>query len=269
MIFKLYDSSGGNNQIGSTITTSLTLANGLFTVNLDFGNAFDGSARWLDITVQSGSDSEELTPRVQVLPTPYAQFAAVAATVTNGAIMNAQIAANAIATTNIQNGAITTTQIANGAITTTQIANGAVTNVNLTTNAIATTNIQNNAVTTAQIAAKTPLRQTNIQDNAVTTTKISDGNVTNPKLAANSVTTGNIEDSTVTAAKIASGQVVKSLNGLTDAVTLSGGQNVTLTPSSINNIQISATLTNSTAFGDWTIKEGSIGEVSGGFNFLL
>src|SRR5271154_2980517 len=100
MIFKLYDSSGGNNQIGSDITTSPTLANGLFTVNLDFGaGAFNGNARWLDITVTSGATTQTLSPRVQVLADPYAQFAAVAATVTNGAIMNAQLAGNAVATT--------------------------------------------------------------------------------------------------------------------------------------------------------------------------
>lgn len=76
MIFNLYDSPSGDNLIGGPITTTATMANGLFTVNLDFGaGAFNGSARYLDITVQSGSDSEELTPRVQVLPAPYAIFA--------------------------------------------------------------------------------------------------------------------------------------------------------------------------------------------------
>jgi len=80
MIFKLYDAAGGGNQIGGTITTTPTLANGLFTVNLDFGaNAFNGSARWLDITVQSGADSQTLTPRVLVQPSPYAIYAGSAA----------------------------------------------------------------------------------------------------------------------------------------------------------------------------------------------
>ena len=40
---------------------------------------------------------------------------------------------------------------------------------------------------------------------------------------------GNVQNSSLTAAKIASGQVVKSFNGLTDAVTLSAGSNVTFT----------------------------------------
>src|SRR5882724_1946935 len=45
------------------------------------------------------------------------------------------------------------------------------------------------------------------------------------------VGTNQLADNAVTAAKIASGQVVKSLNGLFDTVTLVGGSNITITPS--------------------------------------
>jgi hypothetical protein len=111
MIFKLYDAVTGGNPLG-TNTSSPTLANGLFSVNLDFGaGAFTGAARWLDITVTNGGVAQTLSPRVQMLPTPYAQFAAVAATVTNNAIMNAQLAGNAVNTTNIQDSAITDAKI--------------------------------------------------------------------------------------------------------------------------------------------------------------
>ncbi|HSY18166.1 MAG TPA: hypothetical protein VK815_07520 [Candidatus Acidoferrales bacterium] len=118
MIFALYDAAGGGNEIGSAITNSPDFANGLFTVNLDFGNVFtNGNARWLDITVQYGTNlvtggplvSQTLVPRVQVLPAPfalYAAYAAVAATVTNGAIMNSQLATNAVASTNIASGQV-------------------------------------------------------------------------------------------------------------------------------------------------------------------
>ena len=50
---------------------------------------------------------------------------------------------------------------------------------------------------------------------------------------------GKIKNDAVTAAKIRAGQVVKSLNGFKDAVTLSAGANVTLAPSG-NGIAISA-----------------------------
>jgi len=42
MVFALYDAGTNGNQINSTITTNATLANGLFSVSLDFGaNAFE------------------------------------------------------------------------------------------------------------------------------------------------------------------------------------------------------------------------------------
>ena len=213
MIFKLYDAVTNGNQIGTTITNKPTLFNGLFSVNLDFGaSAFNGKARWLDITITNGPTFETLFPRVQVLPSPYAQFAAIAATVTNGAIMNAQLAVNAVASTNIQNGAITTAQLAAGAVT----------NANLTANAVATINIQNNAITTTQIA---------------------DGAVVNRNLAANAVNATNI----------ASGQVVKTINGFTDNVTVSllgiltAGANTVLFTNG-NNLQVSALVANIQVF---------------------
>ena len=83
MIFALYSAPTGGTQIGGSSTNQLTLVNGLFTVNLDFGNAFDGHARWLDITVTNGGVTQTLTPRVQLLPAPYAQFANAAGSAAN------------------------------------------------------------------------------------------------------------------------------------------------------------------------------------------
>src|SRR2546430_1149246 len=70
MIFNLYDAVTNGNQVGSVITNNPALINGLFTANLDFGAAFDGTARWLEITVAS----DILSPRVQVLASPYALY---------------------------------------------------------------------------------------------------------------------------------------------------------------------------------------------------
>ena len=88
-------SASGGTRIGNPITNRPPLANGFFSVNLDFGvGVFTGPARWLDITVTNGGTTQTLGPRVQVSPTPYAQFATVAASVPNGSIMNAQLAGN-------------------------------------------------------------------------------------------------------------------------------------------------------------------------------
>ena len=75
--FKLYDAGGGGGQVGSTITKgNIIVVDGLFTVELDFGDsAFTGEARWLEIGVRAGSSTGAhtiLTPRQPLTPVPYA-----------------------------------------------------------------------------------------------------------------------------------------------------------------------------------------------------
>jgi len=75
------------NQVGSTVTLAPVLVtNGLFAVTLDFGaNAFDGSARWLEIAVRKNEppglppEFVTLSPRQPVTAAPYAIQAASAA----------------------------------------------------------------------------------------------------------------------------------------------------------------------------------------------
>ena len=81
-----------------------------------------------------------------------------------------------------------------------------------------------------------------------------------------SIANASLADSTVTGTKIASGQVVKSLNGLSDGVTLSAGPNVSLTPSG-NNLQISA---NSGAGGlTWQVVSGTAQQAQPNTGYLL
>ncbi len=74
---------------------------------------------------------------------------------------------------------------------------------------------------------------------ASTAGSVTNGAVGNAQLAADSVAVGNLQNSNITAIKIASGQVVKSLNGLTDNVSLTQGANVTINTVG-NSLQISA-----------------------------
>ncbi len=72
--FSLYDDSGGS-PIGVRTTTGITVTNGLFTVQLDFGaGAFQGDARWLEVAVRCTGDTGYLTlsPRQPLTPAPYA-----------------------------------------------------------------------------------------------------------------------------------------------------------------------------------------------------
>ncbi|GIV16825.1 MAG: hypothetical protein KatS3mg022_2260 [Armatimonadota bacterium] len=71
MTFKLYDALTGGNPVGSSITQNVSVQNGLFTVQLDFGAVWTGQDRYLEITVGSNT----LSPRVKITPTPYAAFA--------------------------------------------------------------------------------------------------------------------------------------------------------------------------------------------------
>ncbi len=69
MDFALWDALNGGSQVGSTIqVTGQSVSDGLFSVALDFGsNVFDGSQRWLEITV----DGHTLIPRQPITATPY------------------------------------------------------------------------------------------------------------------------------------------------------------------------------------------------------
>jgi hypothetical protein len=69
---------------------------------------------------------------------------------------------------------------------------------------------------------------------------IANGGVGTNQLADNAVVAAKIADSAVTAAKIAPGNVIKSLNGLSDNVTFAAGSGITLTPAG-NTLTIAAT----------------------------
>lgn len=56
--FILYDAATGGAQVGPIVTSDdVTVANGLFTVNLDFGNVYNGTSLFLDIAVRPGAST--------------------------------------------------------------------------------------------------------------------------------------------------------------------------------------------------------------------
>jgi len=78
--FTVYDQAISGGTVGTNITISpVDVANGLFTVTLDFGGGvFTGANRWLGIEVHSNQVNlafVPLTPRQPVPPTPYAIYA--------------------------------------------------------------------------------------------------------------------------------------------------------------------------------------------------
>jgi hypothetical protein len=73
--FTLYNALSGGSQVGSPVLRTIAVTDGLFSVELDFGNVFDGTALWLEISVQPAGI---LSPRQPLTATPYAIYAKTA-----------------------------------------------------------------------------------------------------------------------------------------------------------------------------------------------
>ncbi len=81
MAFSVYDDASAGNCVAGPITTTVTVADGLFTVLLDFGTGvFVGEARFLEIAMQCPGDTafNTLPPRQELTPAPYALFSQAA-----------------------------------------------------------------------------------------------------------------------------------------------------------------------------------------------
>ena len=74
--FELYNDASVGTQVGSTVTKGdVITSEGIFTVELDFGDVFGGTALWLEIGVRPGASTgsyQQLLPRQPLRPTPYA-----------------------------------------------------------------------------------------------------------------------------------------------------------------------------------------------------
>jgi len=75
--FILYNAATGGSQVGSTVTKSgVNVTNGLFSVELDFGDVFDGTALWLEVAVKKPSESSYTTlGRQKLTAAPFAAYA--------------------------------------------------------------------------------------------------------------------------------------------------------------------------------------------------
>jgi hypothetical protein len=122
--FALYDAETGGNQIGAALTRpNVSVANGIFTVQLDFGaNAFTGANRFLEIAVKKPSETNytTLTQRQMLTSSPYA-IRTISATAADslssecvGCVTNAQI--NSIDGAKVS-GVVANANTANSAVT--------------------------------------------------------------------------------------------------------------------------------------------------------
>jgi len=99
--FRLFDDAIAGSPIGSALVKNpVTVQNGLFTVDLDFGDAaFPGTARWLELAARpaiSSDPAEILSPRQAIYAVPYAIRAfsgsGNASELTSGTVPDARLA---------------------------------------------------------------------------------------------------------------------------------------------------------------------------------
>ncbi|MCL6475074.1 MAG: hypothetical protein K6U75_08500 [Firmicutes bacterium] len=170
--FSLWTAATGGLQVGSTITRiGVSVSNGVFTTELDFGNVWDGNDRFLQIAVRpSGSGSyTTLSPRVRVHRVPYSQLAFSALSVPWSGISGmpagfadgedndtTYTAGGGLALTgntfSIATGGVVTSMLADLAVTTVKLADSAVTSAKIADGTIATAHIANGAVTDAKLS---------------------------------------------------------------------------------------------------------------------
>ncbi len=108
--FRLFTAASAGSQVGSTFTADDVAVNGgLFSLPLDFGPAFDGTGRYLEIRVRPGSSTGSFTllnPRQLITSTPYAVKALEATTVPTGTITSAMLADGSVTSGKIAAGAV-------------------------------------------------------------------------------------------------------------------------------------------------------------------
>lgn len=224
----LYDAPASGSIVAGPITNAATgVTNGLFTMTLDFGSVFDGTACWLEIGVCTNggtSDFTLLVPRQALTPTPYARYAASSTTAGGfSGALGGDVSGTQGATVVTSVGSYPATAVASGAVTA-------------------------NAATSAHVPGTIVKRDGvgSFSANVVSGTFSGNGSgLTNVIAAA-------VAPGAVTSAGIATGQAVKNLNGLTDAVTLSAGSNVSFTTVG-NAITVSASPGVQTAVPSGTI----------------
>lgn len=84
--------TAGSAFAGPITNSSVTVSNGLFIATLDFGGVFHGTSYWLELAVRTNGSGAFtiLSPRQQLTPTPYADFALTSSNL-SGALSLAQL----------------------------------------------------------------------------------------------------------------------------------------------------------------------------------
>jgi hypothetical protein len=212
----LFDSAAGPAALVCAPDASdVPVEDGVFSVALDFGAAFAGQQRFLELRVRPGASTGAYTvllPRQLLRPAPEALRASVASAAPWSGLSGVP-AGFADGIDNDSGGSVTTigtgAGLTGGPITgsgTVAIANGGVTTTMIAPGAVGSAQIANAAVGPAQIAASA-VDSARIADGSVAAADIAVNAVGAAQLANNAVDTAALVDASVTGAKIAAGAV--------------------------------------------------------------
>ena len=203
--FTLWDSlTGGSQQGPSELENGVTVDDGLFTVELDFGQQFDGNARWLELAVCCPSTCAPATliPRQELTPAPYGLYAADADMVDGynvsdldaryveenepSSISSGMMQPNSVGTSSIQSDAVTTGELADDAVTVEKLAHNIdATGIGFDAEMLEGHRVSDLDVLYVEHNESNSISSIMIQPNAVTTGELASDAVTVEKLAHN------------------------------------------------------------------------------------
>ncbi len=138
--FRIYDSIADGNLLWAE-AQNVSVFQGSFSTLLGTGDeitdeprpqldsAFDGSERYLEITITDSGDEKTFTPRQQMVSTPFAFRASIAdkaLSVEDGVVEESNLASGSVSENKIANNAVSINKIQINSITTAKIADGQV-----------------------------------------------------------------------------------------------------------------------------------------------
>lgn len=143
-VFRLFDAETNGTQVGGNLSIdTVDVTEGVFTVQLDFGDApFNAAPRWLEIDVrESGTGAySTLAPRNRIGASPFA-------------VETLFVAPGAVDTAAIQDEAVTRAKLADNSVGTFQIENNTVSSSDIRDGAVSSVDVQDASLTTADLAA--------------------------------------------------------------------------------------------------------------------
>ena len=230
---KLADSAVDSNRLANNAVTSAKIADGAIN-NSDLADNAVTAQKILPLIVSrvDGVDSDggniDLVASGNLIITPNNTAKTITFAVSGGGIT--QITeGNAIDVAN-PTGPTSTVSVESNSIDDAEVGDEALTAASLAPNSVTASEIATDAVDRAEIAANA-VGNVELADTAVDSNKIANGMVTSVKIAAGAINNSDLANNAVTAPKIAAGQVIKSLNGMRDVITISGRGGATVTSS--------------------------------------